>query len=55
MIEKIAKLNRVAAPDLKEIEVALQKSHTVDRKYTVLDICRHGYLLKRAAIVSFAW
>ncbi|XP_034329452.2 solute carrier family 22 member 6-A [Magallana gigas] len=55
VIEKIAKLNRVAAPDLKEIEVALQKSHTVDRKYTVLDICRHGYLLKRAAVVSFAW
>lgn len=55
VIEKIAKINRVAVPDLKEIEVALEKSRTVDRKYTVLDICRHGYLLKRAAVVSFAW
>jgi flagellar motor switch protein FliG len=55
VVNRIAKINNVTPPDLQEVENALEKSHTIDRKYTVIDICKHGYLLKRAAVVSYAW
>ncbi|XP_061184252.1 solute carrier family 22 member 4-like [Saccostrea echinata] len=55
VIDRIAKINKVSCPSLQEVEGAVEKSNIIDRKYTLVDICRHGYLLKRAVIVSFAW
>ncbi|XP_061184251.1 solute carrier family 22 member 15-like [Saccostrea echinata] len=55
VVDRISKLNKVSTPSLQEVEGALEKSNIMDRKYTVVDICKHGYLLKRAVIVSFAW
>ncbi|XP_056008534.1 solute carrier family 22 member 4-like [Ostrea edulis] len=56
VINKIAWMNGCPPPDVSKIQQALQnKNKLKDRKYSVIDIFREKYLLKRTVLLWFCW
>ena len=56
VIERIAKINGVAVPDLSELEkVALNDEATDSRTYTILDLVKTREVRKNTLLLSVIW
>ncbi|XP_062621143.1 solute carrier family 22 member 4-like [Saccostrea cucullata] len=56
VIKKIADINGRPCPDMDRVRLALSsKNRLKERKYSIIDIFREKYLLKRTLLLWFCW